>query len=232
MPEELQINKMGDIEEDLSPKYSFPALIKIPATIFSYLFHPLFIIGIMGWYIIYQHPTAYIGTDERYKKWRLLIICVNGIFFPLVAVLLLKAVGFIKSLFLPTQKERIIPYILTNFFFFWTFWVFRNSPEAPALMKAMTLGVFLASSAAIVFNIYHKISMHAIGVGGLVGLALTSVYNEPSVISALPLAVALLIAGFVCTSRLAVSNHKPADIYIGFTVGITCQFIGWWIMAS
>ena len=228
MEEILLVNEDGELE----PKQAFPLLVRIVANIISYLFHPLFIIGMMGWYIIYQHPTAYIGTDEHFKKWRLLIICVNGIFFPLVSVLLLKAVGFIKTIFLPTQKERIIPYIITNFFFFWTFWVFRNTPETPVIMKAMTLGVFLASSSAILFNIYHKISMHAIGVGGLVGVALTSLYHEPALISALPLTVALLIAGFVSTSRLVVSNHKPFDIYIGFIAGMVCQFVGWWVMAS
>lgn len=227
MEEILQVNEEGELE----PKQTYPLPLKIIATIISYLFHPLFIIGIMGWYIIYQHPTAYTGADERFKKWRLLIICVNGIFFPLVSVLLLKGIGFIKSIFLPTQKERIIPYIVTNFFFFWTFWVFRNTDETPVIMKAMTLGVFLASSAAILFNIYHKISMHAIGVGGLVGVALSSVYHESFVISALPLTVALLIAGLVATSRLVLSNHKPFDIYSGFLVGIVCQFISWWIMA-
>ncbi|MGE5107509.1 MAG: hypothetical protein ACM3H8_08190 [Sphingobacteriales bacterium] len=228
MEEILQVNEAGELE----PKQAYPLLVRVTATIISYLFHPLFIIGIMGWYIIYQHPTAYIGTDESLKKRVLLILFANAIFFPFVSVLLLKAVGFIKSVLLPTQKERIIPYIITNFFFFWTFWVFRNTPESPIIMKAMTLGVFLASSSAILFNIYHKISMHAIGVGGLVGVALTSLYHEPSVISALPLTVALLIAGFVSTSRLVISNHKPADIYIGFIVGIVCQFIGWWVMAS
>jgi hypothetical protein len=228
MDEILIVNKKGELQ----PKDDNPLLLKAVAAIISYLFHPLFLIGLMGWYIIYQHPTAYIGADERVKKWRLIIVCVNGIFFPLVAVLLLKAVGFVKSIFLPTQKERIIPYIITNFFFFWTFWVFRNTGDSPVIMKAMTLGVFLASSAAILFNIYHKISMHAIGVGGLVGLSVTSLYSEPSVISALPLTVALLIAGFVCTARLIVSDHKASDIYIGFIVGLLCQLAALWIMGS
>lgn len=231
MSELLKINDKGELEEDNVPVHPFPLYLKIPANILSYLFHPLFIIGLMAWYIIYQHPTAYLGSDDRAKKWAFMIACINGIFFPLISVLLLRAVGFIKSIFLTTQKERIIPYILTNFFFFWVFWIFRNFQGTPQIMKAMTLGVLLASSAAILFNIYLKISMHAIGMGGLVGLALLSIYKESSVISALPLTVALLIAGFVCTSRLIVSNHKPAEIYLGFITGLACQFIGWWVMA-
>lgn len=227
MEEVLQVTPDGELAT--APKY--PLVVKIIATLLSYIFHPLFLIGLMGWYIIYQHPTAYLGVDERYKQWRLLIMCVNGIFFPLVAVLLLRAVGFSQSILLPTKKDRIIPYIITNFFFFWTFWVFRNTPDSPVIIKAMTLGVFVSSSAAIVFNIYQKISMHAIGAGGLVGLALVSLYYESGIVSALPLTIALLIAGAVCTSRLIVSDHKSFEIYTGFIVGLCCQFIGWWIMA-
>lgn len=231
MSELLQVNDKGELQEDISPVLSFPLYLRVPATIISYLFHPLFLVGLMAWYIIYQHPTAYLGYDDRIKLWRFLIACINGIFFPLVSVLLLRAVGFIKSILLPTQKDRIIPIILTNIFFFWTFLIFKNFEDSPALMKSMTLGVFLASSLTILLNIYLKVSLHAIGVGGLLGLALLSLYKEPSVISALPLTLALMIAGFVCTSRLIVSNHKPAEIYLGFFSGLICQFIGWWIMA-
>ncbi|MBI3717407.1 MAG: hypothetical protein HY252_02260 [Sphingobacteriales bacterium] len=231
MSELLQVNDKGELQEEALPVFSFPLYLRIPAIIISYLFHPLFLIGLMGWYIIFHHPTAYLGYDDRIRLWRFLIICVNGIFFPLVSVLLLKAVGFVKSILLPTQRDRIVPIVITNIFFFWTFLIFKNFDDSPAIMKAMTLGVFLASSSAILLNIYLKISLHAIGVGGLVGLALLSLYKEPSVVSALPLTVALLIAGFVCTSRLIASNHRPVEIYPGFIAGLVCQFISWWIMA-
>ena len=228
MQEELHVNKRGELEEDLSPLYHFPSVIKIPAVILSWLFHPLFVIGIMAWYIIYQHPTAYLGIDERFKIWRMLIACVNSIFFPLVSVLLLKGVNFISSFLSPTRKDRIVLYIVSMIFFFWTFWIFRNFDDSPRIMKAMTLGVFLSAPAALIFNNYHKISMHAIGVGGLVAMVLLSVYSNTNIISAMPLSAALLIAGLVCTSRLIVSNHRPFDIYIGFFMGMLCQFAGWW----
>lgn len=231
MSELLKVNDKGELQEEGSPFFSFPLYLRIPAVIISYLFHPLFLIGLMGWYIIFHHPSAYLGYEDRIRMWRFLIICVNGIFFPLVSVLLLKAVGFVKSILLPTQRDRIVPIVITNIFFFWTFLIFKNFDDSPAIMKAMTLGVFLASSLTILLNIYLKISLHAIGVGGLVGLAVVSIYKESSAISALPLTVALLVAGFVCTSRLIASNHRPVEIYLGFIAGLVCQFIGWWIMA-
>jgi len=42
---------------------------------------------------------------------------------------------------------------------------------------------------------------------------------------ALPLCIALLIAGSVCTSRLIISDHQPRDIYAGLVIGAACQFV-------
>lgn len=227
MQELLQVNDKGELQEDVKPVSSYPLYFKIPATVISYLFHPVFIIGLMAWYIIYQHPTAYLGMDEKLKTWRLLIACVNGIFFPLVSALLLKGLGFISSMLSPSRKDRIVLYIVSMIFFFWTFWIFRNFKDSPRIIKAMTLGVFLSAPVALIFNNYHKISMHAIGVGGLVAMVLLSIYTDANVISALPLTIALLIAGLVCTSRLIISGHTPFDIYVGFIMGMLCQVIGW-----
>jgi len=38
-----------------------------------------------------------------------------------------------------------------------------------------------------------------------------------------PLAIALLITGLVCTSRLIVSDHSPKEIYWGLFFGLFCQ---------
>jgi len=140
--------------------------------------------------------------------------------------LLLKGVGFINSIFLKTQKERIIPYIISNIFFFWMYLVFRNQPEVSSLLTAFVLSVFISSSVALMANIYFKISMHAIGMGGLLGLMLIILFTNPSSPFTLPFAVSLLITGIVCTSRMIVGNHSQQDIYLGLLCGIFCQFIG------
>jgi membrane-associated phospholipid phosphatase len=67
--------------------------------------------------------------------------------------------------------------------------------------------------------------MHAIGVGGLLGLMLIVLNINTSSSITLPMSLALLIAGIVCTSRMIVSNHTQKDIYIGLIIGIICQFI-------
>jgi hypothetical protein len=209
---------------------SYPGIVRFFAYLFSYLFHPLFVPLYVTYYLVFIDPWYFNGINDQGKLGILLEVASNMIFFPMVSVLLLKGVGFIDSIFLKTQRERILPYITSNIFFFWMYLVFRNQPEVSSILTAFVFSVFLSSSVALIANIYFKISMHAIGVGGLLGLVLIiTLYNSFSPV-ALPFALSLLIAGIVCTSRMIVSNHSPGDIYLGLFCGIFCQFIGAWFV--
>ena len=203
-----------------------PVLIRIFAYFFSFVFHPLFIPLYATYYLTSLHPAYFSGVTEKEKLFILLRVAVSMVFFPAVSVFLLKGLGFIESVFLKTQKERIIPYIISNIFFFWMYLVFRNQSEIPSMLTSFIFSVFLSSSVAILANTYFKISMHAIGAGGLVGLLLIISFTNTSSPVTLALSFSLLIAGITCTSRLIVSNHTQTDIYAGFIIGLICQIAG------
>jgi nitrate reductase NapE component len=173
---------------------------------------------------VYLHPSAFAGFSAAEKKQTILIVVLNLLFFPLISVLLLRAVGFIDSLFLRTQKDRIIPYIASGIFFFWAYTVFKQQSQYPLLLTTYILGIFLASSLALIANIYFKISMHAIGMGGWLGIFII-LFNMKSMLMTWPLCAVLLITGLVCTSRLMVNSHEPRDIYMGLFVGFITQVV-------
>lgn len=212
----------------ISPQKISP-LLKIPALLLSYLFHPIFIPLYVLLFIVYIHPSYFSGFSASAKFRTILILLQNAVFYPLFCVLLLKGVGFIDSVFLRTQKDRIIPYIASGIFFFWTFLVFKQQPEFARILPSFMLGVFLASSAALIANIYFKISMHAIGLGGMLGIFLI-IANSNSMLMTWPLSTALLISGLVCTARMLISDHKAKDIYSGLSLGILAQFIAAYII--
>ncbi|HWH64404.1 MAG TPA: hypothetical protein VNS50_14055, partial [Ginsengibacter sp.] len=112
-------------------KSKYSVALQIPAQLFSYIFHPLFIPVIATWYLAFIHQGYFTGMAPHDKLLITLRVAVNTILFPGVTVLLLKAVGFIKSIFLKTQRERIIPYVAANLFYFWMYLVFRSQPEVP-----------------------------------------------------------------------------------------------------
>ncbi len=204
-------------------------VLKWPALLLSYVFHPIFIPVYVLLFIVYLHPSYFSGFSENTKIRTIFILLQNAVFYPLFCVLLLKGVGFIQSIFLRDQKDRIIPYIACGIFFFWTFTVFKENPEFPRIVPAFMLGVFLASSAALIANIYFKISMHAIGLGGMLGVFLV-IASTFSMLMTWPLSLAILITGLVCTARLLVSDHSPKDIYSGLFLGILCQVIAAYII--
>jgi hypothetical protein len=195
------------------------------AQLFSYVFHPLFIPLYVTAFLAFVHPSYFAGFGLLGKKKILMLVTINAFVFPAITVLLLKGLGFIESIFLKTQKDRIIPYIASGTFFFWTQYVLREQNYVPRILVAFMFGVFISSSAALIANIYYKISMHAIGMGGLIGIFLI-IMQQNTMLMTWPLALAFLLTGLVCTSRLIVSDHRPKDIYTGLIVGLLCQLIG------
>ncbi|HSQ43566.1 MAG TPA: hypothetical protein VLM16_01135 [Ginsengibacter sp.] len=212
-------------EADKLGEAKFAAAFKIPAQLFSYVFHPLFIPVIATWYLAFIHQGYFVGITPHDKLLILIRVAVNTIIFPGVTVLLLKAVGFIKSIFLRTQRERIIPYVAANLFYFWMYLVFRNQPEVPSALTAFIFGIFLSSCVGLFANTYFKISMHALGMGALSGLLLIIIFSGSPYNVFLAAMLVFLISGFVSTSRLIVSDHQPFDIYTGIFFGIICQLI-------
>jgi hypothetical protein len=207
------------------PASQHAGIIKFVAHIFSYIFHPIFIPVYITWFLTSVHPSYFSGFSMYQKNWLVLRVAYSMVFFPLITVLLLRALKFIDSFFLHTQKDRIIPYIACGIFYFWVYLVFKNQPNIPIVLTACIFSVFLASSAALIANIYLKISMHAIGMGGVIGILLIIMYSN-TMLTTLPFSIAFLLTGLVCTSRLIVSNHQPKEIYLGVLLGIISQLIG------
>ena len=204
-------------------------LIKWPAILLYYVFHPVFIPLYAVLFLVYVHPSYFSGFADANKLRTIFILIQNAVFYPLFCIVLLKGVGFIDSLFLRTKKDRIIPYIACGIFFFWTFLVFKQQNIYPRILPSFMLGVFLASSAALIANIYFKISMHAIGLGGWLGLFLV-IANTNTMLMTWPIAAVLLITGLVCTARLIVSDHTVKEIYTGFFLGLLAQFVAAYVL--
>lgn len=220
LPTKYQVSR----EETPPPQ---PLFLRVPAFLFSVILHPLFI-PVMGVaFLAYIQQGYFTGISDRDKSMIILRVAVNTIFFPFITVLLLRGIGFIKSIYLKSQKERIIPYVATNIFYFWMFLVFKNQPEVPAKVTSFILGVFLSSSAALVLNSFFKISMHALGMGALCGLLLIITYTGNPYNTFLPLLIVFLLTGIVGSSRLILNSHNLSDIYGGVLVAILCQVIAY-----
>lgn len=207
---------------DNKPNFSRP--IKVLAHFFSWLFHPLFIPFYVTIFLSYIHPYAFVALSEKGKVFKILFVFVNTALFPGAAVFLMWRLKFIRSMFLQTQKERIIPYAAAMVFYFWAWYVSRSLQDNQEFFTGFLFGSFLTVIAAWLANIYFKVSMHALAVGGMAFFILWLSFKDEGTSGLYP-SLALLIAGIVCTSRMIISDHKPVEIYSGLFLGILCQVL-------
>lgn len=205
-------------------KTTFHPAVKIAAKIISYVFHPLFIPVYIGAFFV-RVLRLFTSLDDWHQSLLLVQFFVNYTLLPLVTVLIAKGVGFIDSIYLKTQRDRIIPYIAVMIFYFWVWYVFRNQ-GFPKPVVLFALGAFLSICFGAFVNAFFKVSMHALSMGVVVTLllilALKGNTNFGPYVS-----VGLFVAGLVCTARLVNNDHGPFEVYAGLLLGSLAQGIAW-----
>ncbi|MDX5346089.1 MAG: hypothetical protein LPK19_02485, partial [Hymenobacteraceae bacterium] len=92
------------------------------------------------------------------------------------------------------------------------------------VMGLITLSVFLTYT----ITIFWKISAHAVGLGGTLGILLLLNTLIPDSPLLKPILVMILIAGAVMSARLALHAHTSDEVYGGFLMGLGVG-LGMWL---
>jgi len=150
-------------------------------------------------------------------------------FFPAFSVFLLWRLKLIQNVYLRTQQERIVPYIITMIFYWWMWYLSRNFTDQPAVLQFFYFGIFLSTVFGLIINTFVKISMHAMGIaGGCMFILLTCFFSQTFL--GTDISTATLLAGLVCTARLLLDTHSNSEVYIGLFIGVLCQLIAYAII--
>jgi hypothetical protein len=210
-------NQLKEIRNtDFAPQ---PAAVRLAAKIISYIFHPVFVPLYIVLFMVYVHPWIFAGFSAMDKTRTVMMAALMFTFFPIVTVLLLKALKFINTFHLTTQKDRIIPLVACGIWYFWIWYVWRNLPEYPKPAIQLALAIWISASLGLMANIIMKVSLHAISMGVMLTFILLLAFTQPLNFG-IYISMALLVTGVVCTSRFIVSDHFPKEIYGGLFVGI------------
>lgn len=207
-----------------------PKSLRITAQLISYLFHPLFIPTFFMLYLIRVVPFEFVGITDWQLKMRVFSVFWLTAFFPAFAVFLLWRLKFSESIFLRTQKERIVPYVITMFFYWWMYYLSRNFTDQPLALKFFYFGIFISSSIGLIVNNFIKVSLHAMGVSGLLMAVILVSFYYP-INNFVWVAIAILLAGVVLSARMIVSDHTRQELIIGFAIGILTQLMAYfWVL--
>lgn len=216
-------------------------MLRSVAQFLSLLFHPLLVVTYMLVLLLLVNPYLFGVSNIGEQNSKLLIIQVflSTFFIPGFAVAMLRFTGLIKSLDMKVRQERIGPFIITGIFYLWMFKNFQNNAQIPTAYATFMLGATISLFIAFFINIFSKISLHAVGMGGLLGMVVitmllfsydsfiinSSFIGVMEVNMSTILFLTIILAGAVGSSRLVLDAHEPMDLYGGYLVGFAAQFI-------
>jgi membrane-associated phospholipid phosphatase len=122
-------------------------------------------------------------------------------------------------------------------FYLWIFMTTHKNPNIPVVFVSAMLGTIISIFISFFINNFSKISAHAVGVGGLIGIvAITlrwfaysyfhlNIQGQKIEIAAFLVFIAvIIIGGLVCSARLWLNAHSMKDIVGGFIVGVFGQW--------
>lgn len=217
---------LAKAEENNLIETSQPKWLMWLAKIVSYLFHPLFIPGYVFLFLTVYFPFEFAGITPHKLSLKIFSVFWMTAFFPAFAVFLLWRLGFSNSIYLRTQKERIIPYFITMFFYWWMHYLSKNQPDQPVVLQFFYLGIFYTTIVGVILNNFFKISMHTIGTSSAATAIMLMAWFYQTDIG-IAIAFFVLLNGIVATARFICSNHTPLEIYSGMGLGIVAQIVAY-----
>jgi len=208
------------------------ALLNIVAKTLSVIFYPLFV-PTYGVILFCLAHAIHTGTPLHWV-WTtiaiagtLLLTCV----LPVTAIGILMKRGFVTDMQIADSRERTMPYIYTIMGFgFWAYLMVAVL-KAPLYLSCIAIGAVVAIGLVTLINRWWKISAHLTGFGGLVGGVLCYCLGIGGIPSWTMLAVWMGLSWILMWARLYLDAHTPAQVCIGWLVGITCTFLPYCILS-
>jgi membrane-associated phospholipid phosphatase len=205
-------------------------VLRFTAKLISYVLHPLFIPTYFFSLLVWLFPSEFTVALPFQLTLKLFSTFWMTAFFPAFAVFLLWKLKLSNSIYLRTQQERIAPYVITMFFYWWMYYLGRNMTDQPAVLKFFYFGIFLATIVGLIANNFFKISLHATGAGGALAAIILFAFFYHTNLNVV-IVLIILLAGIVCTARLLLNTHNAFEVYTGLFSGIICQLLAyWWVM--
>ncbi len=190
---------------------------KFLANTISIILHPLAMPTLGLIYILTANSEVFLLPWEA-KRIIITVVAINTFALPLLMVSLFYRLSIIKSLQMQQHRERIIPLTFTLIPYLFSFYFLSRIPilsEIPFFL----LGASITVGLALLISIWWKVSIHMIGIGGIVGMLFALSYRFYLEVL-WPMIIVLMLAGFLAWARLKLKSHNPAQVYAGF-------FLGW-----
>jgi len=194
---------------------------KLFQKVISYIFHPIFI-PIAGTFAYFLITPKY--SPLELQSGNILPIFILTVIIPIITFFILRNIGYLNSIHLPTIQERKYPlYINLALLFMVVYKVIPNNYIVE--LYFYFVGLIAATLATLILLLFKiKSSMHLLGIGSLFMFLINlSIHFEINI--TLALSFCIFAIGLVATSRLYLKAHTKAEIFIGFCIGLISQLL-------
>lgn len=188
----------------------------------SILLHPIFI-PVISFYLSIRMVPSLDFTIANYQDYLLLILIICTIILPAFCMLFLIKFDVISSLEMTKNQERPIPLLLTGGFLILSLKLTEKLLIFTPVLKKELVGAIIIILLASIISKFWKISLHMLGVGGLIGVLVSLQYLYGGLSSMI--IYFMLIAGITAMARIYLKAHNHSQIYVGFIVGFIIECV-------
>ncbi|MBC8510924.1 MAG: hypothetical protein H8D33_04595 [Cryomorphaceae bacterium] len=151
------------------------------------------------------------------------ILIFSTMILPLISIFWLMQKGKVSSLEMSNHKERSLPLFKTVIWMSFGYYLLQNLLFYTPILKAEILGAILIILLAAIISKFWKISLHLLGIGGVVGvfIALQIMHGDFLYL----LLLFILLSGLLGVARIKQKAHNYAQVYAGFLVGLSVELI-------
>lgn len=184
----------------------------------SYLLHPLFVPTYAIAFILFYFKNIEFSNVQIAQKLMILASTIlTTVVVPILLIVYLKMTKYIKSFKMENREERVYPLAITSFSSLSTAYMLYEE-NYPYFMYKIVLISGIIMLVAFCINLRWKISLHALGMAGLIGIVYCLVpYSHRDIIRALT--GIIILGGLLGSARLQLNAHKPSQVYVAFGLG-------------
>ena len=188
--------------------------------VISIVLHPIFM-PLLALYLTLKALPSIAFAINQYLNYIYGIIICCTIILPLLSIFFLIKKGLVGSLEMSNHKERSLPLFITALWMSLGMYILNPTLIYAPLLKAELFGAILIILFAAIISKFWKISLHLLGIGGIVGVFIALQLMEGGVLYVL--LIFIFLSGILGVARMAQKAHNHAQIYIGFLLGMSME---------
>lgn len=191
------------------------------ANIISIIGHPMFM-PLYAMIILFQfNPYVQQSISHELQNVVFIILVIFTIIFPVLTAFILKKLKVIDDLYMKKAEQRKWPFTLTVLWYYLCFEILLKL-QLPNSLYLMMVGAIAVIAIALLVTLKWKISVHMLGVGGLLGALIGLNYRFNLDWLLIVMAITLL-SGLIGFARLETNSHSAKQVYAGFLIGFIIE---------